>query len=156
MGEFMDDPLAFFLTWVTYGTWLPGDERGWIKRQRGWQSPDPMREYEAQISMTEDACLLSQRQRDAVEGQIRETCAHRGWLLHAVSCRSNHVHVVVHASDTNPDKIRADLKAWTARRLQQFDMDRTNWWAERGSIRYLYNQDGFEAAVAYVLRTRSK
>jgi hypothetical protein len=22
------DPLAYFLTWTTYGTWLPGDERG--------------------------------------------------------------------------------------------------------------------------------
>jgi hypothetical protein len=23
-----DEPLAYFLTWTTYGTWLPGDERG--------------------------------------------------------------------------------------------------------------------------------
>ncbi len=22
----MPEPLAFFLTWPTYGTWLPGDE----------------------------------------------------------------------------------------------------------------------------------
>jgi hypothetical protein len=22
------EPLAYFLTWSTYGTWLPGDERG--------------------------------------------------------------------------------------------------------------------------------
>jgi len=30
----MDDPLAFFLTWTKYGSWLPGDERGW------WKSPE--------------------------------------------------------------------------------------------------------------------
>ena len=23
------DPLAFFLTWTAYGSWLPGDGRGW-------------------------------------------------------------------------------------------------------------------------------
>jgi hypothetical protein len=23
-----DDPLAFFLTWTTYGSWLPGDASG--------------------------------------------------------------------------------------------------------------------------------
>ncbi len=28
----MPDPLAYYLTWPTYGTWLPGDERGWVKR----------------------------------------------------------------------------------------------------------------------------
>ncbi len=26
----MRDPIAFFITWPTYGTWLPGDERGWV------------------------------------------------------------------------------------------------------------------------------
>ena len=23
-----DEPIAYFITWTTYGTWLPGDERG--------------------------------------------------------------------------------------------------------------------------------
>src|SRR5262249_3307643 len=23
--------LAYFLTWTTYGTWLPGDARGWVQ-----------------------------------------------------------------------------------------------------------------------------
>jgi hypothetical protein len=30
------DPIGYFLTWVTYGTWLPGDARGWVQlEQRG-------------------------------------------------------------------------------------------------------------------------
>ena len=28
----MDEPLAYFLTWTTYGTWLPGDGRGWVEK----------------------------------------------------------------------------------------------------------------------------
>jgi hypothetical protein len=28
----MDEPLAYFLTWTTYGSWLPGDERGWVEK----------------------------------------------------------------------------------------------------------------------------
>ena len=36
----LPEPLAYFLTWTTYGTWLPGDERGWVKRKRGFQAPD--------------------------------------------------------------------------------------------------------------------
>ena len=30
-----NEPLAFFLTWTTYGTWLPGDERGWNRKREG-------------------------------------------------------------------------------------------------------------------------
>ena len=26
------EPLAYFITWTTYGTWLPGDERGWNRK----------------------------------------------------------------------------------------------------------------------------
>ena len=108
----MDDPIAYFLTWATYGTWLPGDARGWVEYRHGWQLPDPLRELEAKARMTEDACRLSQAERDAVQRQIAETCQHRGWRLYAVNCRSNHVHVVVSAGETPPAKIRGDLKAW--------------------------------------------
>jgi hypothetical protein len=86
-----EDPLAYFLTWATYGTWLPGDGRGWFVYKGGWQPPDAIREREAKARMTEDACILTSEQRKVVETQIAETCARRGWTLHAVNCRSNHV-----------------------------------------------------------------
>ena len=147
----MDDPVGFFLTWVTYGTWLPGDSRGWVEYQHGWQLPAPVLEVEVSARMTEDACRLNVLQRDSVERQIRETCRYRGWHLHVVNCRSNHVHVVVFAANTYPKKIRIDLKAWATRCLkEQFDAKRENWWAERGSIRYLYDGESLESAVYYV------
>jgi hypothetical protein len=41
-------PLAYFLTFRTYGSWLPGDPRGWVDRQRNvpgttYEAPDPER-----------------------------------------------------------------------------------------------------------------
>ena len=152
----MDEPIAFFLTWVTYGTWLPGDSRGWVEYRHGWQLPDPVRELEAAARMSEDACRLTDEQRSAVEAQIRETCQHRGWHLHAVNCRSNHVHAVISAGDTPPKKIRRDVKAWATRRLKEFEAERENWWAERGSIRWIYNGDGLEAAITYVLDSQDR
>jgi hypothetical protein len=60
----LPEPLAYFLTWPTYGTWLPGDERGWVEYRRGWQLPDPARKLEAEARMTaviriESACNSS-------------------------------------------------------------------------------------------------
>jgi REP element-mobilizing transposase RayT len=145
------DPIGYFLTWVTYGTWLPGDARGWVEYRHGWQLPDPIREREAKARMTEDACILTHEQRRAVEAQIADSCAHRRWALHVVNCRSNHVHVVVTADVANPKKIRIDLKAWATRMLKQkFDGSRENWWAECGSIRYLNTDEDLEAAILYV------
>ena len=43
----LPEPLAYFLTWPIYGTWLPGDERGWVEYRHGWQLPDPARKRQA-------------------------------------------------------------------------------------------------------------
>ncbi len=34
------DMVGVFITWTTYGTWLPGDARGWRAKVGGYQLPD--------------------------------------------------------------------------------------------------------------------
>jgi hypothetical protein len=124
---FMQDPLAFFITWPTYGTWLPGDERGWVEYHHGWQLPDPMLESACQSRMNEEQCVLTADQRAIVEAQVAETCRYRKWTLFAVSCRSNHLHILIGAIDTKPKKIRADVKAYCTRRLRAMNTHRATW-----------------------------
>lgn len=158
----LPDPIAYFLTWPTYGTWLPGDERGWVEYQRGWQFPDPARQIKAKAFMREDACLLDARQRQLVQSTIADHCRIRNWTLHAVNCRSNHLHVVLTA-DVHPDQVREQLKAWCTRKLKELEQSRNtnpthqrgrsarqHWWAERGSKRYINSTEGLEAAIIYV------
>jgi REP element-mobilizing transposase RayT len=157
----MAEPLAYFLTWPTYGTWLPGDERGWVKRDHGFQPPDPATKLEAAARMTEDACRLDGEQRRLVATTIADHCRIRGWILHAANCRSNHLHVVVTAS-LHPDEVREQFKTWTAGKLRTLEIGRTasaldeprpirnKWWAARGSKRYLNDENSLEAAIRYV------
>jgi len=72
------DPIAFFLTWSTYGSWLPGDERGWTDTGRGYQLPNPELVDSSSLVMNEVACYLNSVERQIVEEQIAETCDHRG------------------------------------------------------------------------------
>jgi hypothetical protein len=144
----MPDPIAYFITWNTYGTWLPGDDRGWVEYRQGWRLPNPILELESAARMSEDACRLDPEQRREVEHQIEETCGIRGWTLHAVNCRSNHLHAVLTA-DMHPAQVRAQFKAWCTRKLKKLERlrhpnrdeasIRKNWWAERGSQRYVNN-----------------
>ena len=78
------EPLAYHLTWTTYGTWLPGDARGWVESGvPGVQPPDTERERLARQCMAESAVLLSLDQREKVAETIQEHCRIRGWTLHA-------------------------------------------------------------------------
>jgi REP element-mobilizing transposase RayT len=152
------DPLAYFLTWTTYGTWLPGDDRGWVAKPGGFRPPDESLEQAVRTRMTELHLILDDQQRQTVERTIEDHCRIRGWHLHAVSCRTNHVHVVVTAHDRHPEEIMDQLKAWCTRTLKAEDrsrslagsMGRSKWWTQRGSKRWLNDQASLEAAICYV------
>ena len=113
-----DEPLAYLLTWTTYGTWLPGDERGWVEKPGQFREPDIERQRQALMRMTESAIVLDAEQRAIVESVIKKHCEIRKWTLHAAGCRTNHVHVVVTA-DRHPDVILDQLKSWCTRRLKE-------------------------------------
>ncbi len=153
-----DEPLGYLLTWTTYGTWLPGDERWWVKEKKGVQEPDFRREHEARRKLKEPPCLLSDDERKLVEETIKRHCEIRRWHLHAVNCRTNHVHVVVTAP-VSPETVMEQFKAWATRKLKERqrtlerlpeEQVRKNWWTEDGSKRYLNNQASLEKAILYV------
>jgi REP element-mobilizing transposase RayT len=152
----MDDPLAFFLTWTTYGSWLPGDERGWVDKPGQFRAPDPRQESAALVRMTDGELTLDPQQREVVEATIAEHCRIRGWQLHIAACRRQHVHVVLTAVDCGPDDVLDQLKAWCTRRLKELRRARLKpgvrekWWTQRGSRRRLYTEDSVAAAIRYV------
>ncbi|MEM8946189.1 MAG: transposase [Planctomycetota bacterium] len=150
----MPDPLAFFLTWTTYGTWLPGDERGWVAPSKGIQQPDALRKSNALTRMRSSACKLNSAQRVTVDQTIADHCEFRDWEPLAINCRTNHVHVVVSA-DIHPKRVIAQLKAYCTRRLRAQQVlkqvqPRKDWWTEGGSTKYLNTEQSVEAAVNYV------
>ena len=146
------DMVGVFITWTTYGTWLPGDARGWRAKSRGNQPPDQELEAECRERMKFDPVLLSPQDRATVELACRSHCNLRGWILHAVNARSNHVHVVVTA-DVKPQTIRDQLKANCTNQLRRqprpLICERT--WTKGGDCSVLFDDESLQSAVSYTL-----
>ena len=156
-GPSQTEPLAYFITFRCHGTWLPGDERGWTDRpvqarDLSLRSGHPGLLSMAQTAMAQEPFVLDARHREMVEGAIRDVCVHRGWTLHALNVRTNHVHVVVSARLT-PEQVMTSLKAWSTRRLREAGLvdEAVKPWSRHGSTRYLWRDDEIEAACGYVL-----
>ncbi|TWU64634.1 transposase [Crateriforma conspicua] len=146
-----DEPIAFFLTWTAYGTWLPGDDRGWHRWGKGGIQPSDERIQEsARSEMKKSAFFLSVDDREIVEETVKRHCEIHEWTLHTVNARSNHVHVVVTASGYDPKTVRDQFKAWCTRKLKPFHPGRERFWTEGGSQRWINHDDDLEAAVLYV------
>jgi len=138
-----DTPLAYFISFRTYGTWLHGDKRGSIDRfHNRYRSPyippnEKWQHYNNQ-QLKAEPLILKARQRKSVEAAIRETCEIRNWWLLAIKVRTNHVHTVVTAN-RKPDLVLNAFKANATRQLRQDGL----WphpfspWADKGSKRRL-------------------
>jgi len=115
-------PLAFFVTFNTYGSWLPGDDRGYVNRKQ-YNAPNtpllpPSLSLRLHIEKNEikEKYLMDEKDREIVLKAIIEVCEYRKWFLHIVHVRTNHIHVIVSA-DERPEKVMNDFKAYASRAL---------------------------------------
>ena len=146
----MREVIGYFITWTCYGTWLPGDQRGWTDWHQGWKTANPKLEVHARSAMTEAAVELNDLKRRVVESTITKHCEVRGWHLWTKNCRTNHVHVVVTAREYDGETVRNQLKAWCTRNLKtHFDPAKKNWWTEGGYVRVIDNEVDLAAAIQY-------
>jgi REP element-mobilizing transposase RayT len=150
-------PLAYFITFHTYGTWLPGHPRGSVDADHNhFGSPlagaSTNRHEASRRHLEQPPVELDDLERTIVLGAIEEVCGHREWLLHAVHVRTNHVHVVVGAERT-PERVMNDLKAWATRRVLEVGLrpKGLRLWVRHGSTRYLYNSAHVDAACRYTV-----
>ncbi len=139
--------LAYFITFHTYGSWLHGAERGSVDDQHNeYGTPfivsDPQRLEKNRERMTQAMYLMDQPRREVVCDAIIAECRFRGWHLHALHVRSNHVHLVVTA-DTHPDFVMKSCKAHASKCLNRlgFDSPDHKRWSVHGSTRYLWSED---------------
>jgi REP element-mobilizing transposase RayT len=151
------DVPVFLLTWTTYGTWLPGDERGWVNAATsGPAEPvnkgDVTKLNQSRDRLRDEPVVLNVERRNVVERSIREVCKHRNWRLLAVNVRSKHVHVVVAAPEHTPERVMNALKSWSSRRLNESfpQLARRNWWTRHGSTRWINHEDDAQSAIHYV------
>jgi hypothetical protein len=142
--------LAFFITWTTYGSWLPGDPRGWVDGHGAVRTPNDRLRRVAARGMREAAVELTWSQRQSAEQAVTEQSCYRGWTLHATSCRTCHMHVVVAAPDRQPDEVLRCLKAWCSRRLSAGMGRSRTWWSKGGSVRWLFDTEAVADVIAYV------
>ena len=97
--------------------------------------------------------VLDGIQRHCVEAAARETCDIRGWHLHAINVRTNHVHVVVSIGEKKPELALNAFKANATRQMRQdacWQREHSPW-VDKGSKRNLWNERSIERAIDYVI-----
>jgi len=152
-------PLAYHIILHTYGSWLPGDPRGWHRRGDGTTNvPRPgvealraaSRELQRDpsIALTEPMIAL-------ILDSIESTSRSRGWTLHSAAAVSSHFRAVVGAP-TLGVTILQELRDDSARLLSACGLrdPSARFWSEGGYFRTVHTSTQLQRAVEYVNRHR--
>jgi REP element-mobilizing transposase RayT len=151
-------PLAYHITFGTYGTRLHGDERGTVDRSLN-NFGDPIIGRDEDWNRIERGLLrfesrkLTIEQRIFVEQSVPRICARGGWQFIEVAAAPDHVHnMIVAKADGNA--VRKWLKRWLSEVLSERWPLRLQevWWAECGSVKWIWTEDYFERVRHYVRR----
>jgi REP element-mobilizing transposase RayT len=157
-GEF---PLAYHITWGTYGTRLHGDRRGTVRREASqFDSPiigriDKFRNREIELLRFAPR-LLDRQRRSFVESAIPEVCRRGKWKLIDCAAAPDHIHCLLRAQ-ADGQEVRKWLKRWIGQALSSrwpLQPGQT-WWAEGGSVKWIFDERYLESAKQYVSRQRT-
>jgi len=125
--------LATMITTTTYGTWLPGDLRGYV--ERGVILPgDPDRLDEARQRMARDPVLLSPTDRDTAFAAMLAAATEFDYRLLAVSIESWHLHMLLDHGYDNVASAAGRLKT----RMRQA-VGRGRIWTESYDKRFCFD-----------------
>jgi REP element-mobilizing transposase RayT len=156
-----DAPLAYHITFATYGTRLHGDERGTVDRvhnKRGTPllTPEPERVAWEESLLRFPPTVLTNEQRLFAQIAIPEVCTRGGWKYQIAAVQPDHVHVLL-STVSDARIVRRVLKRWLSQAMSERwpDAGERPWWGEGGSIRWILNEDYFETAWAYIHRQRA-
>lgn len=95
----MDEPRYTFVTTTTYGSWLPGDARGFV--QNGELLPaSPRLERHAASLLKQEPVLFNSTQQAHLASEFHAACSEFRYVLCDLSIEAWHLHWIVRHNDT--------------------------------------------------------
>jgi REP element-mobilizing transposase RayT len=156
---------ALHITWTCYGTWLPGDPRGYVSNtllpkggfvpkqnvpDTAFAADDANTYLHAQRLQKSPTIHLSTDHALIAAHAIVEAARARTWLILRAALMANHIHVVIADCPTDGAFVRRVLKGVSDTKLRKAFPGQGRWWTKGGSDRYKNTPRAIEAAIDYV------
>jgi REP element-mobilizing transposase RayT len=145
----MSEIIGYMATWNTYGSWLPGDERGYVNNQGQTVNGN---EGILQISTERQkypTVKLNKQERKTAEQIILAEAEKIGHEIIALAVCTNHVHLLAKPHQQPIDKIIGRYKSITTRAFWGYGR-KGEIWARGFDKQYCYTVNELTAKINYV------
>ena len=144
----MSQIIGYMLTWTTYGSWLPGDERGYVKDgQTLPANPQIMRA--SRMRQKSPTVILNKPQIRLVQQTILAEAERIGHKILALAVRNNHVHLVLLPHSESIEDAVSRYKSITTRALWKHGK-KGRIWTKGYDKRFCFSKKELAARIKYV------
>ena len=140
--------IAYMLTWTTYGTWLQGDQRGWVKDGEVLRPNEKLESANRRQMKFGQTFLTNSQKTAAVQAIINEANELRQKLF-ALSVCNNHVHLVVQNIEMPVGQVVSHYKHAARLAIQELGFN-GKLWTQGFDKRYCMDEKELSVKIAYV------
>ncbi len=149
----MSKMLGYMVTWTTYGSWLQGDRRGYVKDGRILPGDKEIEQANRRFQKSTTTNLNSQ-QRDIVRQAILDEAKRIGHKIEALAVCESHVHLVAHPCKESIEEIVSRYKNISMFALHKH-IKAGRIWTHGFDKRFCFNQDSLNKRIEYVNKHQS-
>lgn len=140
--------LGYHITWTTYGTWLQGDNRRYVKDGKILPANETLLETNQKLQV-KDTVKLSKLQQEVARQAIMKQAETLKQQIYALAVKSTHIHLVAGYIPQPIAKIVAYYKSAARLALKTVGCDGKVWTAGYDK-RFCFDKETLERRIRYV------
>lgn len=146
----MGRTVGYMLTWTTYGSWLQGEEKGWVKDGQRQTGNANLKIINKRV-LVKEVVVLSEKQQQIVYRAIFDKASELGHRIYSLAVCSNHIHLVGGYIDIPISKIVGNYKTAARHALNKYG-HRGRLWSSGYDKRYCFDEVSLQSRIEYVNR----
>jgi REP element-mobilizing transposase RayT len=146
--------IGYMVTWTTYGTWLQGDERGYVKESKILPRDEKIKEI-CQRLQKQPAVILDEDEKQTVQQAILTESKKIGQTVKALAVCTNHLHLVAEPCRESIEKIVSRYKNVAMFALYKLGRN-GRIWTHGFDKRFCFTEDELTRKIEYVRRHSQK
>jgi hypothetical protein len=105
----MEKMVGYMVTWTTYGTWLQGDEKGYVRQGKILSSDSIIKAANLKLQKNETV-TLAKDEKEIVQKAILAESVKVNQKVRALAVCSNHIHLVAETCDESIEGVVSRYK----------------------------------------------
>jgi len=140
--------IGYMVTWTTYGTWLQGDNRGYVKDGKILKGDQRLLDLCKNLQKDQTK-KLTKREKEIVRDAIFNEAKRIGQKLEALAICTNHIHLAARSCDKPIERIVSMYKSAATRALRDYGQ-RGRIWTRGFNKRFCFTQCELEREIVYI------